>query len=64
MTKFFAVCVALSSYASVAQAAELESQQPSVQSVYRTERTIEVMNYDGTVSETTIVTRYYILGVE
>lgn len=36
----------------------------SVQSVYRTERVIEVMNYDGTVSETTIVTRYFVFGYE
>ena len=36
----------------------------SVQSVYRTEREVEVRNSDGTVTSSTIVTRYYIFGYE
>lgn len=64
MTKFIAIFMALLSCTCVAQAAELGPQQSFAQSVYRTERTIEVMNWDGSVTETTIVTRYYIFGVE
>jgi hypothetical protein len=36
----------------------------SEQSVYRTERTILIRNYDGTASETTIITVYYVFGYE
>lgn len=50
--------------ASMAIPAVAHATESNVQSVYRTERTVEVVNSDGSVSETHIVTRYYILGVE
>lgn len=49
---------------SIATPAIAHVTETSVQSVYRTERTVEVLNSDGSVTETHIVTRYYIFGVE
>ena len=49
----------------IAKTSEVAAKSPtSAQSVYRTERTIEVMNWDGSVTETTIVTVYYVFGYE
>lgn len=47
-----------------AVSANAHSSQQSAQSVYRTERTILIENNDGTISETTITTVYYVFGYE
>ena len=49
----------------IAQTPEVAAKSStSMQSVYRTERTVEVVNSDGSVSETHIVTVYYVFGYE
>ncbi len=66
MKKFLAATALLTAFASPAVAQVQAAPDPVsiIQSVFSTVSTTEVVNSDGSVTEITVVTRYYLFGYE